>query len=723
MEEATQIAKTHFVPSQQTSLQLQDRNLLSVSRYTATAQENADRLFAADLICNGVVTDVGDHVSAAFTGETDSYQLKLALPEAQLSNGTGARIRLRGWESINYICIGYSWEHTFQHVKAFNPAMDHWFDLLVGHEDLAWGWSHNWVHPEDRDISDIRIYIKGKPGASAYLDITEMALWRESQAASQDWLTNSQPVPERVLDAIQTYERKCFQSYSTQAQEFMNTGKCPLLGNVMLNWPTSTSVPPALCEIGTYQFSWHALHPAVILMLYAHDFGELGALFAARDFATGWIERSYVQPDDNLKYAWYDHGTAERCLAMVQLHAAGQQHGFDHRFMAQISCVIFRHAQLLASEAFYASHQSTRYHNHAWFQDLVLLAVSLAFPDWPCAPSWGKIANTRLEDQFAKLIKREKGRAVFVENSIGYHNGVQRIIEFAGNLALNDRRDSIFPSIAEELRGFGEFFRYPDTRCFVSQGDTYRRPNLNVSNPRGQTPYGRTDVTILPATGYAIVKANHENRPFMLTMLATSISSTHKHEDNLSVTLYFDGVEWLIDPSFFSHEYKDTIPAYLRSAAAHNNIFIPNQPYSISPGLARLDGTEIEDACRISGSHDGYEGLRITRQLTCSTKQLEITCTDMLSMPCAEAQLRFQCGEYVSAHIEENRVFLTHPGSDFTLELEIGAAAIGRVRGDMQPSSRIGGIVGHGFMEHNTIETLIADFDSKSEINWCLRVV
>ncbi|RIA56036.1 heparinase II/III-like protein [Dichotomicrobium thermohalophilum] len=538
----------------------------------------------------GTLTTLQDHVSCAFRGGAGSYQLRLRLPRAQVASGVGARIRLRGWEYINYICIGYSWKEAFAHVKAAQPAIDRWFDFLVGHDDLAWGWHHDWAHPEDREIADIRLYIKGAPGARAYLDVGEMLLWQEDRAALPDWLDRDQPVPEKVVHAIEAYERKCFRSYTAQAQEFLETGKCPLYGETMLDWPATATLPPGLTDTGTYQYSWHALHAATMLMLRAHDSGETGPLFAAREFVAGWIERSYFRPDPNLKYAWYDHGTAERCLAMVQLYAVGQQHGFDQRFMARLRRIIFRHAQLLASEVFYAGHQPTRYHNHAWFQDLALLAVTLAFPSWPCSQGWGDTALSRLEDQFAKLIQRDNGYAVFVENSIGYHHGVQRILEFAGNLAMLSGRDTPIPAIAEELRTFSEFFRYPDPRHALSQGDTFRLPNQNTANPRGQIPYGRREVTVLPEAGYAIVKADHENRPFMLTMLATSLSKTHKHEDNLALTLYFDGVEWLIDPSFHSHEYTAPIPAYLRSAAAHNCVFVPDLPYALEPGLAWLEG-------------------------------------------------------------------------------------------------------------------------------------
>lgn len=721
MEDAILAANENGVALRAGPVTLLDRSLLFVWRFTTYALEGEDLLSAERLTGNGTLTDGKDHVSAGFSGESGSYQLRLNLPRVQIATGVGARIRLRGWESINYICIGYTWEGTFEHVKAVNPARDHWFDFLVGHGDLAWGWRHGWMHPEDREVSDIRLYIKGTPGNVGHLDVAEMVLWQEGNVEMPRWLEKDCPVPACVLDAILDYERKCVSTYTEQAQAFLDTGKCPIAGEVLLDWPATSTLPPALNESGTYQFSWHALHPATMLMLHAHDSGEMAPLFAARDFVAGWFERSYFRPDPNLKYAWYDHGTAERCLALVQLYISGQRYGFDCRFMTQLRHAIFRHAQLLASEAFYAGHQPTRYHNHAWFQDLALLAVSLTFREWPCVQAWGDTALWRLQDQFAMLIQRDKGHAVFVENSIGYHHGVQRIVEFAGNLAVLSGRESSIPAIAEELHSFSTFFRYPDPVRTVSNGDTFRSPNLDAPNPRGQVPYDRPEVTVLPRAGYAIVKADHVNRPFMLTMLATSLSKTHKHEDNLALTLYFDGVEWLIDPSFHSHEYAAPIPAYLRSAAAHNGVFVPDLPYSITPGLARLKGGREGDKCWLNGSHDAYKGLRVTRELTCSLDRLEITCRDTLSAQCVGAQLRFHCGEHVSAQVAGGQVTLTHPGSDLSLVLDFGAAVVERVRGNAAAGPRMGGIVGHGFLEHESIDTVIVDYEGKMEMAWRLQ--
>jgi hypothetical protein len=679
---------------------------------------------AADIVSSGGnVAFETAAVSARFTDHNGSYQLRLKLTEAHRCSGIGARLRLRNWKQISYICIGYSWHGGYEHVKASNPALGQWFTLIAGHQDLAWAWRNGWNHPEPRQISDIRIYVKGQVDDASYLDVSDMFCWLEADAELPDAIAvndHAEKSPS-VINAIRDYERQCFPSYIDQASAFIESGRCPLGTGTLLDWPLDSFYPSELTATGTHQFSWHALHPATILMLYAHDKGHAGALFAARDFVANWLEKSFFRNDVNIKYAWYDHGTAERCLAFVQLYAAGQDWGFDHRFSARLKRAIFRHAQLLQSEVFYASHQTTRYHNHAWFQDLALLACTLHFPEWRCAGLWRNTALSRLEDQFAQLITRDGEYAIFIENSIGYHHGVQRLVRLAGELARLSGRGGTLAETSDELLRFSEFFRYPDRRRTPSQGDTFRLPNSANANPRGQRVYGNADVTILRRAGYAVVKADHEDSPFMLSMLATSLSRTHKHQDHLSFTLYFDGVEWLIDPSFYSHEYDSTIPAYLRSAAAHNCVSVPHLPYSIEPGLAKLTGEVTDDRCVLHGSHRAYADLTVQRRIGCALDRLLLTGEDRLSDLKPDAQLRFHCGEHVVSRVENGCAFLSHPGSDFRLVLEIDTQNIEKVRGDLNNAEKSGGIVGHGFQQAKEIDTLIINFGCEAKLTWQLK--
>lgn len=667
---------------------------------------------------------------AKFDKPGNTHQLKISLPTKHRGNGVYARIRLNEWKSIKYLAFGYTHEETFRHIKVTNPAQRQWIIIHLQHGDIGYGLQNNWEHPSSTDFNDLRIYLRAEPmdnGASVELE--HFVCWEEADNSATGPTSATLPlalpdrtlVPHGLLDVLYGYLRKCFRHVQTQAEEFLQSGRCPLYGETQLEWPLHQALPDGLSTVGTYAFSWHSLHPASILMVHSKNTGMDAPVFAAREMVTNWLERSYYTPDPDKKFAWYDHGTAERQLAFILMWAEGIERKFDERFMSRLGGAIIRHAELLESEQFYASHQPTRYHNHAWFQDLALMATALALPDWPASPRWMQRAIERLTDQLETLIVRDNGFSVFVENSIGYHQGVQRIVELAGDMVRLTGAESSIPDVAVELSRFSAFFRYPDNRA-PAQGDTFRRSNPQGDAVRKLKPYPDPGSVVLPKAGYGIVKGNHEGARFMFSMFATSLCKTHKHEDNLSFTLFFDGIEWLIDPSFFSHEYKSPVPAYLRSSAAHNNIFIADKDYSIEPGLASLDGAIEGDHFHFVGEHRCYADTIINRSVKGSSSALSLSFNDEVSSKDArttDASLMLHCGEGVEVNQIDNIVRLTHPDSQFELKIELPHTQI-LINHNHLSTDLIRGISGTGFMQSTGINTIECPIPAGISVEWSL---
>lgn len=681
---------------------------------------------------------VEKHIESTFQGEDGTYQFRFKLPHPLICNGVSVRFRLRGWKSLRYIGVGYTHENVFRHVKITNAARGHWVDFSIGHGDITFGLQNEWITPPATEIGDIRLYLRGAPDSDgAILDVEKLWCWRESESKPEEWFSSRRddstytsgvatlaPVSKDLLNVVHAYLKKCFRFAEVQAKTFLAEGSCPLYGETALMWQSEKALPNDLATVGTYQFSWHALHPATILMVFSRESGELSPLFSAREFVTNWLDRSYFQPDPNKKFAWYDHGTAERLLAMVLMWAVGVEYKFDRRFMTRLRSAIFRHGQLLDSELFYASHQPTRYHNHAWFQDIALMATALALPDFPCANRWLETALSRLTDQLDTLIVRDNGFAVFVENSIGYHQGVQRLVEFAGDLVSLTGRTSHIPDVARELSHFSDFLRYPDSRS-PAQGDTFRRSNASGSDVRRIKAYANPACAILPKAGYGIVKGNHEGVPFMMTVLATSLCRTHKHEDNLSFTLFFDGLEWLIDPSFYSHEYAAPIPAYLRSAVAHNALVIPGRSYSTEPGVATFGGHTDESEFIMGGEHRAYENVVVKREFRGRVDRLEFDIVDIATsepgQDSGDLYLMLHCGEQVQAVLDGQDLLLSHPDSRFQLAIRLPSDQC-QIFYDVSEGNRIRGVTGLGFMQHTAINTVECRVPFNKDLKWSLSL-
>ncbi|WJH56518.1 hypothetical protein FE254_10165 [Ectopseudomonas guguanensis] len=668
-----------------------------------------------------------------------AYQVKLSIGRGFLSNAMGARLKLTGWDSIKYLAVGFTLDGKFVHVKVPHVVQGGWQSYSFSFHDLEYLIQNNWAITKPSVISDCRVFVKGTPGLDGgKIALSELALWLEAENAGGGVLVNAE-YDRPLLDTIHAYWRACFRKYPSQVDDFLHEGSFPA-GDINLNWDVHSKKPLELGAVNTYRFSWHALHFVSMCILRYEDTGQASYLHSARDFVSLWMDSSFFSPDGDQKYAWYDHGTAERSLVLLVVLQIGMKLGFDTRFNSRVAYALFKHAKLLCSEAFYASHQIERYHNHAWFQDIALIAVAISLKHLEISDLWLSRGLGRLKDQLAHLIHRESNYAIFVENSIGYHQGVQRLVGFAGQLESLAGRGSGISNIADELDAWSKDFRYPDGR-YPAQGDTFRRANPASRQALEQPESWSKQAIKLPQAGYAVIKGGSIRTPWMFGLLATNLNSTHKHEDDLSFFLWLDGVEWLVDPSFVSHEYKDDIPAYLRSAKAHNMLHVEGAEYSYQPDPDRIvmNITEPSDkgpGLSIEGHNRSCSGYEVVRRLVC-TEALElpqIICTDSFwELPATNEGrapekepvgiLTFHFGDGVRINSTKKQgaqtLFeLSHPASDRRLTLGIG----GECDSVNWETSVEASVCGLGFMEHIETQALRIRVPTATECHWFIDV-
>ncbi|WZB74634.1 heparinase II/III family protein [Achromobacter insuavis] len=637
----------------------------------------------------------------------EGFDVRLVLDTSRLASGLGGEVRLSGWESVNAISIGYTQNDIVTNIKVRKVALDNWFFIEFDHSDIAFELEHSWKKKSASQINDIRIYIYGKPGESgASVEIREMYTWLQ-KSSLPSWLnasSNSSLSSSDAMARLWIYQERCFGA----RKRFELESECPIAyGKAVMPWPLLDARPAAMGESVSYQYSWHAWHPVMSMLWKYCSKQEDVYLYSAQDFAAEWLHSSYSNIDPNGKYCWYDHGVAERLIAMVMLYETLSQRCWAPRFLAKLRGSIYRHAQLISSEAFYAYTQDYRYHNHAWFQDLSLMVTASVMKWFPCAQDWMGGAVRRLEDQLRHLVEIDGDLHIFIENSIGYHDGMIAILELISDVVNKSGIVSeVLISTVIGMKKFSEFMMYPDGRL-PSFGDTYRVPNMKEV-PGAGTPQ-EVGLTILKNAGYAVMKGRHADVPYSVVAIASSLSATHKHEDNASFSLFFDGVEWLIDPSYYSHDYSNPIPAYLRSALAHNAVAVPGLPYSLDPHHSDISGQQYPDgSCQIDISHRCYQGVRVDRTIKGSLAAMEIRISDRLSVGAPSeylaAHFMFHCGEGVVATRTDRGVVLSHESSKrrIIIRSRQGEAIISAGVLSEDPVN-IRGIVSHDLMEMENI--------------------
>lgn len=658
---------------------------------------------------NGSLTTADEGLVVGFQGGFGVYESTFRLSDEGIrANGFSTRLRLEAWDQIQYIAVGHMHEGQYRHVKVSHIRQGEWLNLSISYNDLAYKIQNGYASPEASNIRDLRIFIKGAPGTNiSSLRVAWCAAWMECPEIALEWKRSDKA--GAVIALLADYVAGASVDVDEQIREFLHSGRFPMPGGLYLGWPCSEEVPDGLFDSNTFRYIWHSLYFAANLVIYGHKFHDNAATLAGQGMAQSWLEHNFWEESDDRRYAWYDHGSAERLIALLIIRHFGEEFGYDYRTSRGLEVAIEAHTRLLESESFYAANQITRYHNHAWFQDLALIASAACTASGILSERRISKGLARLRDQFAKLIVLEDKYAVFGENSSGYHTSSSLIVRLVGNLEKLVSGSNEFAYLANQLDAWTTYFRYPNGRA-PANGDTFRLGNNVESKEPGRKPYDIEEFLVLPQAGYAVVKGNAGASSYMMTFLATSVSSSHKHCDDLSVTLFYDGIEWLVDPSFYSHDYSDATPKYLRGPWAHNGVVIPGLDYSIAPHTSKLRGSRNGGDFSLSGQHAAYTGILVNREVRGRMGDLSLSFSDSATGttgPNPESVYSvLHLGEGVSADIRANCAHLSHPRSEHVLIVNFpGVAALSIAgSGDSEESTSICGTsFGHQIGSHSIL--------------------
>lgn len=656
-----------------------------------------------------------------FTGPAASvHDIHIDFSDTPDGIGLALEYTLRNWEQVHYVAIGWWQDGVYHHVKTRHTYEDSWRTASLFLGDLLLK-AQQVTTPPVPKLNNVRFFVKGTPsGQGAYVGIRNATIWhgRSLTAASVD---TSSPALRRNLRAVTRMLRRdgVAQTYTEDLNRYKDSGELSLLPGKPHTWPLSNSSPAGPDENATLRFSWHALHPLAHLATEAVRAGDADTLRSVAEMAVQWVGAHAQGRSNDPRYAWYDHGTAERSnsLLLILLSADGVLGSFARRLL---SYTALQHARLLATDAFYAANQRSRYHNHAWFQDIALLVASTAY-DSAESRIWHALALGRLTDQFNTLIVRDSGYAVFSENSIGYHHGVAGMVRFAGEIDDRGEGGNIL-EIARQMDSWSDLFRYPDGTV-PAQGDTYRlRPGSRPS-----THLIRRSSHILPTAGYAVAHGIDGSSPYSLFLYNTGTNDTHKHQDNASFTLHFAAVEWFTDPSFFSHEYEAQVPAYLRGKWAHNAVVLPNIEPSLDPETASCTlGGQSGDEFDFCAAHSAYAGTKMTRRVAGELSRLSLTFEDTISGPHSGVLvLHLGPGVTIAArntlqdHVE---LLLRHSASDRALRVRLPGQSVHIVEG-LGTEAAETSIVGFGFREYEASVSIHAPVDHGKKYRWSVEAV
>lgn len=316
-----------------------------------------------------------------------------------------------------------------------------------------------------------------------------------------------------------------------------------------------------------------------------------------------WIKEAKHNTESPL--AWHDHAAAFRVRNLtnwlVFCHSAGLMVKEEVRAKA-LSDLIIEHLDWLQEDKNYSKHT-----NHGFDQAMIALAIGLLF-DFDQFETYRHRNRERLKDEITFAFTDE---GVHKENSPGYQKMMLARLKQLRALALLGEQELLLSS--ESYIGKAEAFLRA-----ITLPDGYLPMIGDTRGGDKGLPYYQNeiiDILDYSSSGYVIIRGTVLQKDFHLVFKASHFSHYHRHDDDLSIHLYFDGKVLLGDGGLGSHNEQDEKRIALRSWLCHNTPCIINKKatrkVSDFPELAPR--IVVRDKCIIGKSHCfGYE---ITRKL------------------------------------------------------------------------------------------------------------
>lgn len=263
--------------------------------------------------------------------------------------------------------------------------------------------------------------------------------------------------------------------------------------------------------------------------------------------------------------AWHDHGTAFRTRNIVNWVTFCYIRDAEIIALSDninLSKLIIEHLEWLLDNENYS-----KYTNHGFDQAMILLTISIMFNTDELEPQ-RLVSRQRLEEEI-KFAFTDEG--VHKENSPGYQKFMLgrlkqlRTLKPLGEQIISNLAESYIEKAEEFLRVItlpnGYLPMIGDTKG-EDRGLKYSQKNT-------------VDILNYSASGYVIIRGKTiTDKNFHLLFKCSYLSNYHRHDDDLSLHLFFDNVVVLGDGGLGSHNEMNEKRKILRSKIAHNVPYI-----------------------------------------------------------------------------------------------------------------------------------------------------
>lgn len=315
---------------------------------------------------------------------------------------------------------------------------------------------------------------------------------------------------------------------------------------------------------------------------------DIRYLLKVKEILYLWID--FISKGTNEKMIWYDHPTGNRAQVIIHFLYLAKQNDVsvdEDLFKAVLS----KHGEVLMDDASYKNN------NHGLMMDKALMVLGNVLSN----ELFFKTGYYRSIDTFWYSFS---SKGTHLENSPDYHNMVVKM----------------YTEINEYLKMSGKSFSQPIlgylnlTHEYL---DIIKRPNnklpaIGDSNETVRKTQKYYQNFCDAESGMGVLQYDSD-KPFYVNFVCGYSSRVHKHKDDLSVNLNYNGEDFIVDAGKFNYNGKSPTRKYVISKNAHSSFSLKDYNYSIDPENRFSKNVQIsgynfgEKLSFIKGIHKDYK--------------------------------------------------------------------------------------------------------------------
>lgn len=319
------------------------------------------------------------------------------------------------------------------------------------------------------------------------------------------------------------------------------------------------------CDNGQDRNWWWQLQSFPFLAHYRNAFSLLSEfekkvyLIKCLDTIVNWVKNA----GEKTPLKWHDHATAFRLRNLLQWASFCVKNELTVHLQAEqdlLYNLILEHCEWLLLDKNYSKHT-----NHGFDQSMILLLAGLMI-NHKKSSGYIKVSTSRLIDEIDFAFTNE---GVHKENSPGYQKFMyQRLVQLDEFKVFEvDTLSSYVIDLIKKSRNFLSVITMPNGMLPMIGDTLYNVPGL-------ASPLGEIKVYDYSKSGYVVVKGFIKDKDFFLLFKNTHESNYHRHDDDLSIFLYYNGKVILADGGLGSHNEKSLERKTIRSSLNHNSILL-----------------------------------------------------------------------------------------------------------------------------------------------------